>query len=162
LGAARRKNDTYQTGNINTLLLQTTAHGEVLVKGVEVVLGVALGHDTEQLDVVQDLVLRKGQQRKTKLRVRSDETASDTYVESKVIAGNDINASSLLDLPVLQTETLALGEELIAGGLARPVGLGGLLEVTELAHAREAQNGAVGVGVSIVCCGQCVRDGGVE
>jgi hypothetical protein len=62
LVAVRQKKDTYQTGNINTLLLQTTAHGEVLVKSVEVVLGVALGHDTEQLDVVQDLVLRKGQQ----------------------------------------------------------------------------------------------------
>lgn len=111
--------ETYQGRHINTLLLETTAHGEVLIKAVEVVLAVALGDNTEELDVVKDLI-----------------------VESKVVAGDGVDASILLDLPVLQTETLALRDEIIAGGLATPVSFRGLLQVTEPTHTGETENGA--------------------
>lgn len=101
-------------------LLKTTTHGEVLINGVKVVLAVSLGDNTEELDVVEDLV-----------------------VESKVIAGDHIDTSVLLDLPVLLTESLSLGQKLIAGNLVTPVSLGGLLEVTESSHAGETENSAV-------------------
>jgi len=108
-----------QGGDIDTLLLETTAHGEVLIERVEVVLAVALGDDTEELNVVQNLV-----------------------VVGKVIARNLSHTGILLDLPVLQTETLALGEELLTGGLATPVSFRGLLQVTELTHTGKTQNGS--------------------
>lgn len=66
----------------------------------------------------------------------------DLVIESKVVAGNQINASILLDLPVLGTQTLALVEQLIARELSTPVGLSGLLQVTQATHAREAENRA--------------------
>jgi len=109
--------DHFQTGDINALLLETTAHGEVLIERVEVVLGVTLGDGSEELVVVEDLI-----------------------VEGEVVAGNNIDTGILLDLPVLETKTLALSEELIAGDLVRPVSLGSLLEVTESSHAGETQN----------------------
>lgn len=61
-------------------------------------------------------------------------------IESKVIAGNDVDTSVLLDLPVLQTESLALLEEILPGEGAGPVGLGGLLQVTELSNTRKAED----------------------
>ena len=111
--------DHLQGGDIDASLLVTTTHGKVGVKGVEVVLAVTLGDDVEQLDVVKDLI-----------------------VEGKVVGGDAVNTSSLLDLPVLQTQTLALGEEVITRDLATPVGFRGLLQVTETAHTGETQNGA--------------------
>jgi hypothetical protein len=115
--------DHFQAGNINGVLailgglLETTTHGEVLVNGVEVVLAVSLGNNTEKLDVVEDLV-----------------------VESEIIAGDHIDTSVLLDLPVLLTESLSFSQKLIAGDLVTPVSLGGLLEVTESSHTGETQN----------------------
>ncbi len=53
---------------------------------------------TEGLDVVEDLV-----------------------VQGEVIAGDDIDAGILLDLPVSKTKTLGLGEEVGLGELATPV-----------------------------------------
>lgn len=111
---------TYQTGDINALLLETTTHGEVLIERVEVVLGVTLGDGSEELVVVEDLI-----------------------VEGEVVAGNNIDTGILLDLPVLETKTLSLSEELIAGDLVRPVSLGSLLEVTESSHAGETQNRSI-------------------
>lgn len=73
----------------------------------------------------------------------------DLVVEGKVVAGDNINASILLELPVLQTESLSLSQELIARDLVTPVSLGGLLEVTELSHTRETQDGAAGDAISI-------------
>lgn len=81
---------------------------------------------TEELDVVEDLV-----------------------VESKVVAGDHINTSILLELPVLQTESLSLSQELITRDLVTPVSLSGLLEVTELSHTRETQDGAKADAISI-------------
>lgn len=72
----------------------------------------------------------------------------DLIVESKVVAGDDIDTSILLDLPVLSTESLSLAQELITRDLAAPVSLGGLLEVTELSHTGKTQNGATETNVS--------------
>lgn len=121
---------TYQTGDINALLLETTAHGEVLIERVEVVLGVTLGDGSEELVVVEDLI-----------------------VEGEVVAGNNIDTGILLDLPVLETKTLSLSEELIAGDLVRPVSLGSLLEVTESSHAGETQNRSIQIISN--CVGNC-------
>lgn len=86
---------------------------------MEAILAVALGDDTEELDVVEDLI-----------------------VEGKVVAGDDVDTGILLDLPVLATESLTLGKELIARDLVTPVRLGGLLEVTQASHTGETENGA--------------------
>ena len=109
--------DHLEGRDVNAVLLVATAHGEVLVDGLEVVLGVTLGDGVEHLDVVEDVV-----------------------VEGEVVAGDDIDAGILLDLPVLESQSLALGEEVLARQLAAPVGLVGLLEVTQATHAREAEN----------------------
>lgn len=63
----------------------------------------------------------------------------DVVVVRKVVAWDDIDAGILLDLPVLETEPLTLGEEVISGQLAAPVGFVGLFEVTQPSHARETQ-----------------------
>lgn len=108
-----------QRRNIDTLDLTTTTHGEVLIDGVEVVLGISLGGSTEVLDVVEDLV-----------------------VQSKVVAGNDVDTGILLELPMGQTQALGLLQEVILGDLAAPVGLSSLLEVTVNTHAGETENGS--------------------
>jgi hypothetical protein len=100
-------------------LLETTAHSEVLVKGVEVVLGITLRDNTKELDVVKDLV-----------------------VERKVIAGDDVDTSILLDFPVLRAKSLSLAQEFLTRDLLTPVSFRGLLEVTELSHTRETENSA--------------------
>ena len=57
--------------------------------------------------------------------------AENLIVQGEVVAGDDVDASILLDLPVGETKPLGLGEELFLGELASPVGLVGLLEITE-------------------------------
>jgi hypothetical protein len=68
----------------------------------------------------------------------------DLIVESEVIAGNDVDASVLLDGPVLKTEPLGLGEEVGLRELTAPVSFGGFLQVAVDAHARETEDGAAG------------------
>ena len=104
--------------DIDAVGLTSTTHGEVLVNGSEVVLGVSLGSGGEHLDMVEDMV-----------------------VEGEVVAGDDVNAGVLLDLPVLESESLSLSEEFVTRELLAPVGLVGLLEVTEASHAGETQDG---------------------
>lgn len=60
-------------------------------------------------------------------------------VEGKVVAGNNVDTSILLDLPVLQSQTLSLLEQLVPRELVAPVGLVGLLELTVRAHAGEPE-----------------------
>ena len=60
-------------------------------------------------------------------------------VESEVVAGNDIDTGVLLDLPVLQSQTLSLLDQIIAGKLVSPVGLVGLLELTVRTHTGETE-----------------------
>jgi predicted transcriptional regulator len=60
-------------------------------------------------------------------------------VEGKVVAGDDIDTGVLLDLPVLQSQTLALLKQLVPRELVAPVGLVGLLELTVRTHAGEPE-----------------------
>nr|POE52186.1 hypothetical protein CFP56_52567 [Quercus suber] len=106
--------------HVDAILLVTTTHGKVLIQLVEAVLAVAIGDGAEQLDVVEDLV-----------------------IVGEVVAGDNVDPGVLLDLPVLEAKSLALGEELVAGELAAPVRLGGLLQVTKTTHTREAQDGGL-------------------
>lgn len=68
------------------------------------------------------------------------DVVEDVVVESKVVAGNAVDASILLDLPVGKAKTLALSQKILLGELAAPVGLVSLLEVTQLTHAGETQD----------------------
>ena len=61
-------------------------------------------------------------------------------VKSEVVAGDDIDASLLLDVPVLETKSLGLAQELSLGELAAPVCLSRLLQVTVDSHTREAED----------------------
>ena len=63
------------------------------------------------------------------------DVVEDMVVVGKVVGGDDVDASILLDLPVGEAEPLGLGEEVISGDLAGPVGLVGLLEITEDTNA---------------------------
>ena len=64
-------------------------------------------------------------------------------VESEVIAGNNIDAGLLLDVPVLKTQSLGLSEEVSLRDLAAPVSFGGLLQLTVGSHAGETEDGSV-------------------
>jgi hypothetical protein len=64
----------------------------------------------------------------------------DLIVESEVIAGDDIDASLLLDVPVFKTESLGLAQELSLGELTTPVCFGRLLQVTVDTHTRETED----------------------
>jgi hypothetical protein len=67
----------------------------------------------------------------------------DLIVESEVIAGNDVDASLLLNVPVLKAESLCLSEELSLGDLASPVSFSGLLQLTVCSHAGETEDRSV-------------------
>ena len=71
------------------------------------------------------------------------DVGENLIVESEVIAGNDIDTGLLLDVPVLETESLCLAEELSLGELAAPVSFGGLLQVTVYSHAGETEDRSV-------------------
>jgi hypothetical protein len=61
-------------------------------------------------------------------------------VEGEVIAGDDIDASLLLDVPVLKTKSLGLAQELSLGELAAPVRFRCLLQVPVDSHTRETED----------------------
>lgn len=138
---------TYQRGNVDTVLLVATAHGEVLIELVQRVLGVALWDSLV-------LLVNCSQYWMTCAYVEELDVVKKVVVEGEVVAGNDIDAGVLLDLPVLQPQTLALLEQVIAGELVRPVGLIGLLELTVRTHAGETEYGRVYHCDVIVRCGQ--------
>ena len=87
------------------------------------------------------------------------DVVEDVVVEGEVTAGDAVDTSSLLDLPVGQAQALGLGEKVGLGDLSAPVfgysairrsrqsenggltSLSGLLQVTELTHAGETENG---------------------
>ena len=70
------------------------------------------------------------------------DVGEDLVIESEVIAGNDIDTGLLLDVPVLETQSLGLSEELCLGELAAPVCFGGLLQLTVGSHAGETEDGS--------------------
>lgn len=61
-------------------------------------------------------------------------------VESEVVAGDDIDAGLLLDVPVVETESLGLSEELSLGELSAPVCFSCLLQVAVDSHAGETED----------------------
>lgn len=61
-------------------------------------------------------------------------------VVCKVIAWYDIDARVFLYLPVSQSQTLALGEQVTLRQLSTPVSLGGFLKVAHGSHAGEPKN----------------------
>jgi hypothetical protein len=64
----------------------------------------------------------------------------DLVIEGEVIAGNNIDTSLFLDLPMFQTESLALAQQLLFGNLSCPERFGCFLEITVHTHARETEN----------------------
>jgi hypothetical protein len=123
---------TYQAGNINAVLLVATAHGEVCVEVIEVVLGVSLW---DSLLVLEKLTGHVG----GTAYVEKLDVVENVIVEGEVVAGNDIDAGILLDLPVLETNALGLLQQIVLGDLASPVSLVGLLQLTVAAHAGEPE-----------------------
>ena len=65
-------------------------------------------------------------------------------IECEVIAGNDVDAGLLLNVPVLKTQSLCLSKEISLGDLAAPVSFGGFLQITIYSHAGEPEDGAIG------------------
>lgn len=61
-------------------------------------------------------------------------------IKSEVIAGNDIDACLLLNIPVFKTKSLGFTEEVGLRELATPIGFGGFLQVTIDSHARETED----------------------
>ena len=51
------------------------------------------------------------------------DVCEDLIVESEVIAGNDVDAGLLLNVPVLETKSLCLSKEVILRELTAPVRL---------------------------------------
>jgi hypothetical protein len=107
-----------------------TAHGEVLIELVQRVLGVAFW---------DSLVLLVAMYMKGKRCAYVEElnVVEEVVVESEVVAGDDIDTGILLDLPVLQSQTLALLDQVVPRELVSPVCLVGLLELTVRTHAGE-------------------------
>lgn len=70
------------------------------------------------------------------------DVGENLIVESEVVAWDNIDTGLLLDVPVFQTESLTLSEELSLGELACPVTFSGLLQLTEGTHARETEDGS--------------------
>ena len=64
-------------------------------------------------------------------------------VESEIIARDDIDTGLLLDIPVLETQSLGLGEEISLRELAAPVDFGGFLQLTVCSHTRETEDRSV-------------------
>ena len=114
----RERKSTHQAGNVDAILLVTTAHGEKLVDWVEAMLAVSLWGSSKELDVIEDMV-----------------------VVGKVVGWDDVDASVFLDLPVLSTESLSLFEKIITRELVAPICLSCFLEVTENALAGETEDG---------------------
>jgi hypothetical protein len=111
--------DHLQTRDVDAVLLVATAHGEVLVDGVEAILGVTLRNGLVHglISFRHALRLCVGAQTYTEVL----DVVQDMVVEGEVTAGDDVDASILLDLPVGETEALGLGEKLSLGDLAAPV-----------------------------------------
>ena len=71
------------------------------------------------------------------------DVGENLVVEGEVIARNDIDASFLLNVPVLKTESLGLGEKLSLGELPAPVCFSGFLQFTVGSHTRKTEDRAV-------------------
>lgn len=100
------------------LSLQTSTHGKQDIDRSQVELGVSVWNDVEEKGQVQDLV-----------------------VEGEVVGGDDIDTSGLLQLPVVGSDLLTLGQQFFDRSLLGPVGLGDLLQLSLSADTGETQDG---------------------
>lgn len=66
----------------------------------------------------------------------------DMVVVGEVVAGDDIDASIFLKLPMSQTQSLALSEKILLRKISSPVCFRGFLEVTVDTHAGETEDGS--------------------
>jgi hypothetical protein len=71
------------------------------------------------------------------------DVGQNLIIESEVIAGNDIDAGILLNVPMLETESFGLAKEFSLRELTTPVSFGGFLQVTVDSHARETEDRSV-------------------
>ncbi|KAI3484742.1 hypothetical protein L1887_52028 [Cichorium endivia] len=118
-------------GEVDAVLLVATGHGEVGVKSIEAGAGVLLGDEVEGVGGVEDVV-----------------------VEREGTGGDNVDAGVLDELVGLETLLLGNLEELLLGGLATPVGLKSLLDLTLRANAGVTEDGG-----STVVCAQNGSDG---
>jgi hypothetical protein len=132
--------DHFQARNVNALLLVTTTHGKILVSLVKTVLCVSLGNSLMGNSSQSRVPSEVGGDGEGYTYAEILDVVEDMVVVCEVITGDDVDTSILLDLPVFKTKALGLGEEVLLGQLAAPVSFGGLLEVTELSHARESED----------------------
>ncbi len=68
------------------------------------------------------------------------DVVQDLVVEGKVIAGNDVDTSLFLKLPMFKTQSFALAEQLILWNLSCPESFCCFLEITIHTHARKTEN----------------------
>ncbi|KUI73961.1 hypothetical protein VM1G_11931 [Cytospora mali] len=116
--------DHLQSRNVNTVLLVTTTHGKVFIDTVQLGAGITLRNSL-------DGVILATRHIETYTKVL--DVAEDLVVQGKVVRGDDVDTGILLDLPVSESESLGLSEELILRDLAAPV--------TVDTHAGETENG---------------------
>lgn len=67
--------------------------------------------------------------------------SKDLIIEGKVIAGDDVDTSLLLDVPVLDTESLSLAEEVSLRDLAAPLSTSQRCKIER----------AAGLGITHIC-----------
>ncbi|QBM86523.1 hypothetical protein METSCH_A11680 [Metschnikowia aff. pulcherrima] len=89
------------------LSLQTSTHGKQHVDWLQAKLGVSVWDHVEQKRQVQHLV-----------------------VEGEIVRGDHVDASIFLQLPVVGSDLLTLGQQLLDRHLLGPVGLGHLLQLS--------------------------------
>ena len=109
-----------QGGHVALVALVATTHREQgLFRIIEGETLVALRNDVQQNGGVKHLI-----------------------VVAEVVAGNQIDACGLLQLPVLGAQLLGGGTHLIKGGVALPICFNDLLQLTVLADARKTGDGS--------------------
>lgn len=125
--------DHLKGGDVHTALLVATAHSEVLIERGELLGSVALGNSLEGVNgSVTSQVLRC-----EFTYIEELDVVEDVVVEGEVVRRDDVDTGILLDLPVGETEPLALSEEILLRDLVGPVSLIRLLEVPKDANATE-------------------------
>lgn len=68
------------------------------------------------------------------------DVVQDLIVEGEIIAGNDVDTSFLLQLPMFKTQSLALAQQLFLGDLSCPECFRCFLQVTIHPHARKTED----------------------
>lgn len=113
--------DHLQTGDIDASLLVATAHGEVLVNSVKAILGVALRNSLSIHSQHWSGVSCLGKRGRFVTYTKVLDVRENLVVQGEVVAGDDVDAGILLDLPVSETKSLGLSKKLSLRDLSTPV-----------------------------------------